>query len=500
MLTVTINDVDFTQQVRFGSLRKRESVNQLVDIASFQLVKYGDRDYLPVEGDRAEIFDSDDIKIFSGALSTINKTTDNGAVLIYELGFVGDASLLESRQRVTERYTNTTGNAIIADLLTNYASDFDGTYVNADFEVASMTFNRVTLKDALQKLAKFSNYVFYVGYNKDLHFFPKYAEPAPLALSTTSANYIYDSLISKEDFSQIRNRVFVQGGLYQAPNRTETSVTQAGQKVFSTASRFASLPVVTANTVPKTVGVDYLDNEADFDCFWNYAEKYVRFKDSAAPSTGHVVTITAPPLYPLIYQVQDEASISRLGGDPVGVREYAINDQTIKTTEEAEARAIAELEAYANKIVDGSFSTYTSGLRAGQIIRITCPEKEISGEYVIQQIDFSMLSNEIFIYKVKFASLKTVKILDILIEQLRERQRYVDDRDDQGILRAFFINETISIAETVGRDVETDEADTVGFTEEINSMGAGVWVYGPYIPVSMVDDKFAAVLDLAIYQ
>lgn len=502
MLTVLINEVDYTNRVQFGSLRKRESINQLVETCYITIQKYGDLDYTPAEADRIEILDDDDNLIFAGGLGKVEKTSEAGLILTYDLTFLGDAYLLESRQRVVERYENTTGNDIIADLLSKYATDFDGTNVSANFEVVSMTFNRVTLKDALQKLAKFSNHVFYVGYEKDLHFMPKYAEPAPIAIGTETDNYIFESLQSSDDFTQLRNRVFVEGGLYQAPNRTEVFETQQDQKVFIHASKFASLPTVTADSVPVTVGVDFLDEEDDFDAFWNYNEKYVRFKDSTMPATGDIVEITGPPLYPLIYQVQDDQSITRLGGDPIGVREYSIKDQTIKTIEEAEQRAIAELEAYASKIIDGQFMTNTPGLRSGQIVTINCPEKEISGQYIIQQVDFSMVSDDLYQYKVRYANLNTVRILDILIEQLRERQRYVDDRDDKGILRAYFINEIINLTEVVGRDEETDEDDFLDITEEITLIDEGdlVWVYAKYVPTSLMDPKFSAVIGLAKYQ
>lgn len=500
-MRIEINTIDRTNQVIFGSLTKKEAIGQLVTACSFAMNKYGDRDYLPAVGDRVEIFDDDDNYIFSGSISGVTKSTIGSDVLRYDLEWLGDAYLLETRARVVERYFNTTGNAIIADLLSKYAPDFNDDFVDADFEVSSMTFNRVTLKDALQKLAKFSNYIFYVGYEKDLHFMPKFTEPAPFSLSTDSANYIYDSLSSVEDFTQIRNSVFVEGGTFMADPRTESFFGIEDQLVYPHASKFSNLPTVEVEGTPVTVGVDYLSAEDDFDCFWNYNEKYVRFKVSTAPGIGDRVDITGTPLYPLIFQVQDVSSMAALGGGTLGIREYAIKDQTIKTPDEAEQRAVAELEAYSAKITDGTFATNTPGLRTGQIISIDCPEKEISGQYIIQGIDWEMVTNTTLLYRVRYANLNTVKLLDIWIEQLRERQRDVDDREDAGILRSYFINEFLTVTDSgAERDIEVDDQELAGISEQVDNVPGGEWVFGPHLPLGPTDPKFVAVVGKSWFQ
>ena len=157
------------------------------------------------------------------------------------------------------------------------------------------------------------NYSWYIDYNKDVHFFAKNTELAPFNLATDTGMFIWDSLKLTEDLTQIRNKVTVIGGEYEANNRTETYVADGEQKQFPLAYKFSKAPAVTVNAVAKTVGVDGLDtvtNEDAYDCFWSFNEKYIRFKDSNYPDAADVVAITGSPLLPVVVNVPDQTSIS----------------------------------------------------------------------------------------------------------------------------------------------------------------------------------------------
>lgn len=88
-------------------------------------------------------------------------------------------------------------------------------------------------------------------------------------------------------------------------------------------------------------------------------------------------------------QVQDDVSISRmrslLGGD--GIFDGAvINDASFRTFDEARARAKAELKAYANPVLTGSFSTEEDGLEVGQVIRLRDPSFDLDDDFVVQKL------------------------------------------------------------------------------------------------------------------
>lgn len=59
-------------------------------------------------------------------------------------------------------------------------------------------------------LAKTFEYVWYIDYERDIHFAPKETEPAPFAITDTSDNF--NELTIDVDASQLGNRVIVRGG------------------------------------------------------------------------------------------------------------------------------------------------------------------------------------------------------------------------------------------------------------------------------------------------
>lgn len=468
---VKINGIDVSSQVIAQTLKQKSNLNQNTDTASIVIKKYGSIAYTPAANDEIEVYNDSGIKVFAGVLNGNKKTLEDHTVLVYDLEFSGYVFLLEGRV-INEKYESTTGDAIIADLQSKYATTFTINNVNAAFPVESIIFSRMTLKEAIDKLAKLSNYSWYVDDDRDIHFFPKYTESAPFNLSDDSANFVFESLEISDDYTQIRNRVFIRGGEIEGNARTESKIADGTQLTFPLTNKFSKLPAVTVAAAAKTVGVDFLDAEDDFDCFWNYDQKYIRFKDATKPSNGQAVAVTGIPLYRLTLQVQDDVSIEAMGGEPDGVLEYVVSDDTIKSADDALTRAQTELESYATKIIEGSFETNNPGLRAGQIIHITSTKLEVDEDFIIQSVSFSALSPDFGSYKASVATLRTIGIIDVLIDQIRRGQKPIDDRADETLQRWFFPKENVEIEEVVVRNVLTPR-----------------FVYGPYVPSSLSEDN-----------
>lgn len=439
-LQLLINGIDRTSRVILGSLQKTDVINEKADTLHFSVRKYGSGTFTPAINDAVELLDGGST-IFSGMILTVNISTEGHAVIRYDVDCV-DGSREMDRVLVNEQYEDTTGDAILSDLVTNYAPGFTAANVDAPFAVKSVTFNRISVSDAIQKLAQMSGYSWYVDYDNDLHFFEKSTEPSPFDLTDTSENYIYDSLEVTEDLSQLRNRVFIKGGEAEGDARTESFDGDADKKFFKLSNKFSQLPAVTVGGVAQDVGVDFLDNEDDFDVFWNFNETYVRFKTAPAAGTNNI-SVTGTPLYPILVQVEDAASINQYG-----VYEFSKTDKTIKSKQEAFDFALAELEAYANKVSEGSFETYDSGLRSGQIINITSASRGVGEDFLIQRVSFRMESLTHGIYRVELATLRTVSIIDFLISQLKQGSRIIEEEANETLDKYAQIPEEIAISDS----------------------------------------------------
>jgi len=438
-ITLKINGTDRTSKVLWNTLQKSDVLNEKVDMLSFAVNKHSGSTFAPAVGDTVELLDS--ATVYKGFILTVNKVMDGHAIVRYECDCVDNGYYL-NRILVAETYTSTTINDIIDDLITNYAPTFTTTNVDAPVAVETITFNRISVSEALQKLAKLSNYSWYVDYNSDIHFFAQNTEAAPFNLTDTSANYIYDSLELSQDISQLRNRVFVRGGEAEGDPRTEYFNGDGTKTFFKLSNKFSTLPTITVGGVSKTVGVDFLDDAASFDVLWNFNETYIKFTSAPVAGTNNI-EVTGAPLYDILVQVENTESVATYGA-----AEFAKTDTTITSKQEARDFAIAELDAYANAVSEGSFSTYTSGLRSGQVININSTQRGVSEDFLIQRVTFSMISKNTGLYRVELATLKTITLIDFLINQLRQSGEQIKDTENILLQKFAQFEEAISLSDS----------------------------------------------------
>jgi hypothetical protein len=440
ILQLKINGVDRTDKITWNSLKKTDVLNDKVDTLSFSINKYGTQTYYPEAGQSVELI-VDSVTTYKGIILTVNKSSEGHSIVRYDVSCV-DNSYYLGRVLVAETYTDTTIEAVINTLIADYAPSFTTVNVDAAIAVETVTFNYITVKDAISKIAKMSNHSWYVDYNNDLHFFAKNTELSPFNISDTSNNYIYDSLEISDDISQLRNRVFVRGGEAEGDPRTETFNGDGTKKFFKLSNKFSKLPTVTVGGVPQTVGVDFLDNETDFNILWSYQESYLKFTNAPASGTNNI-SVNGIPLYQIRVLVENTPSIAANG-----LAEIYKEDVSVKSSQEAIDLANAELNAYAAKISEGSFSTYTPGLRSGQTITVNSPARMVNEAFLIQRVSFQMISQDMGFYSVELATLKTITLIDYLLSQLSRNATILKDSDTVLIEKVLTFTEAVGVGET----------------------------------------------------
>lgn len=443
-VVITIGGVDRTSAVTFPGPIKQDNINQKADTFEFTILKHSGSTYAPTINEEV-VVTKGGATIFGGVIIRISESLQSAQTLEYLVQCTDYGQLLK-RELVTERYEDTSVADIISDLVATYTTGgFTTTNVSGALVIGSIAFNRINVADALQKLADAISYVWYVDYDKDIHFFPKNTEVGP-SLTDTSGNYIYKSLALEEDLSQIRNVILVQGGERKSDtSRTELFSGDGTRTQFALVNKYASLPTVSVGGVGQTVGVEFLDDDASFDCMWNFNEKYIRFTAGHTPASGtNNVSVSGIYLYPIVVSVPNNASIAEFGR-----WEFAITDNSIKSQDEAVQRAIAELKAYQGKIYEGSFRTYEDGFRSGQVVNISSAQRSKNISVLIQSVTGRMRDplGTSFEYEVRFATLKTVGIIDYLQSQLRNKEIIVDDQET--LLNLYsFTADTIASSDT----------------------------------------------------
>lgn len=433
MIVITHNGTDITDEVDTDGIEISDERNSTRDTAKFTITKLPGG-FTPLLN--AEIIITlDGTRSFGGSILTLETEIEAPPAVTYSVECVDFTRQLD-RKLVSERFIDEVGTDIITSLVASYAPTFTTVNVTFPETIERVSFNRLTLSQCFDKLAKLTNYSWYVDYHKDVHFFAKNDEPAPFNISDTSNNYIFSSLRIRSDLSQLRNLVEVIGGEVPLAERTTLHAGDGETTEFPTNFKFDTLPTVTLGGVAQTVGVEYLDTEG-FDCYWSRQEKYVRFDDAAippAPSSGTTnIAITGLPLAPLVAIIPDSESIAEFGEF-----EFSLTEQSLKSEDGAISRGIAELESYAAEINEASFETYTPGLRSGQLLTIDSELHGVTADYVVQKVRFAPYPNGSTIdgvWSVELASTATMSLVEALRKLLGEEKLEADERE---ILLAFF--------------------------------------------------------------
>lgn len=494
MIQVLINGTDRTSEIVKQSLQVEQILGAQRDTAKFSYKKYGSKSYTPAVLDTVVVYDGS-TKIFGGRLVKIGeKFLNDAAGLTYNFECVDYSFDLDSLL-VSQSYSSMTVNAIIADILTNFATGFTGVNVDCNITIGKIVFNQVPISQCLKRLADMVKFDWYVDPDKDLHFFSKYTNTAPFNLTDTSGNYINQTLERKIDGTQIANQVKVRGGEYEATSYQDIiTVNGNTQLSFKLPYKFSNLTVqldTGGGYVSKTVGIDFIDDFTTKDVLYNYNDQTIRF--AAALADGNKIKFAGNPKVRVLAVASDPASIASYG-----VKEKIIEDSSIEDLNTARKRAIAELSAYKDQQNEARFDTYTSGLRAGMVINLNSSRRSANVDFIIRSVKFQTLKPDTYIYSVELVTTKKFDLTELLQSLLQPDDLQLSDSETVETIKTDLATITVTESITVGTAV-TDNI-TVSVTENLQKdpLGAGVeptWVLGDYFPSSISDTKRNGLLD-----
>lgn len=452
-LVITIDGNDRTDKIEWQSIDKEENLTKEPDTLQFLIRNYGTKTYRPTLGEEVVFTDGSE-KVFGGVIVEILERIEGLAQ--YLTIICKDYTEILDGQLVSRTYTGETADDIIADMIDSFAPGlgFTTTNVVAPVVVDKIVFNYIPISKCLQKLAEYlQNFDWYVDYDKDINFFNTNTEVAPFDLTDTNGNYVFQSLQIKNESHQIRNEIYIRGGeIESASTRTEYFNGDGTRVIFALGSKFSSLPTVTVGGVGKTVGLDFLSNDADYQCMWDFNHKTIRFTSGNTPGSGtNNVVVTGTPLFPLIFRKRDEASISTYG-----LKQFLIVDKTIETIDAASQRADTELEKFGSPAMIGSFKTYSSGLKVGQTINIQSSIRNgLDQDFKIVSINTTLRTPSAFEHTVKILASEDKGINDILTKLLITNAADQLDVGTENIQRFESFGETIDIDDAVNAPTVT---------------------------------------------
>jgi len=458
-MKIMVNGVNLARYWVTKSLRIRSAITRQIDTCELEFV---DRDGVaPDVQEKHEIIisnDADTERYFGGYVASIDMKAY--AQTRRRIVSCQDYSILLETKLVNEIYESQTDNAIILDLFATYLPGIDvATYVETSVTIDRIVFPHVTLREALERVCEVSGFDWYVDYNEKLHYFAEETNLAPFDLLDTEVlTHPHKMRSYVKDARKIENRILVLGGIYwsgdtdfelPADNQTTEFLLPyrfkppVGQTQILTYENIGN--DVAPNWSAVTVGVDYLDTLGvglgEYDTLYNFQEKLLKW-NVAPPNLLRAMKITARYEVPVILRVHSDASYTEYGRWFDG----KVVDENITTRDLARQRGKAHLAEWAFAKEQGIVVCWTSGLYAGQRIRIVNALRSIDGYYLIRSVDTRFLGGTARMYIVEFGEYNP-DLVDMLMA-LKRSSEYRDSREDEMLNECFELAEAMAITET----------------------------------------------------
>ena len=221
--------------------------------------------------------------VFDGFIYTVTTrrlapSADGTPTLVHAVRLM-DNHYRADKRLVAAAYRGQTAGEIALTLWTTILED-EGVYAATDgtpamgdapagavfdgITLGQVIFNYVPIATALDRLAEASDYVWWIGHNRNLNFMPRSTITAPWTL--TGAN-IQGVPTWTERGTKYRNQQFVTGGRITTDDQTERFTGDGIQQTFVVGYPLATVPTVTAIGVPQTVGIRGLETGRQW--YWN---------------------------------------------------------------------------------------------------------------------------------------------------------------------------------------------------------------------------------------
>ncbi len=365
---ILINGVNKTAFTDKKTLVIDNLLNEQVDTATLTVFGFD-----PLAGQTIIVASgAPDNRVFGGTILRAHQQSVRGyAKKIYDLE-CADWTWLLNKRRVFKTYPAGTSPSIAAaDIVTTYAPTFGVTRIKggAPALTGAKVFRGTPVMDALQELAQSCQWRTYPDYDKVVHFFDVETDQVPAALTAT--NYLFDQLDYQLDLSQIQTRVFGVGG--------------GGQTTAAVTIGATTIPVNECGWYSGSGGTVLVGGDRI---------TYTGVSTASGPGnitgvTGITTEILQGDTINVFVQKDDagaQAALATLiGGGDDGIREGWIEDDRwslATVTNQAEA----QLAAFKNQDVRGSYVTYDKLTKAGKVVAIIIAARGISVNVTLQRV------------------------------------------------------------------------------------------------------------------
>lgn len=431
----------------------------------------------------------DNSVMFSGVVERIKLDNRNGGK-IYTVRATGLVKLFDM-QRVAKTYLNSTAQEIVEDIIDNFTGGFTHVNVTGNIDIKSAQFNYVRPSEAIRQIAESIGYSWYIDNAKDVHFFEKTSESAPIAVVDNGDNY-WDLKI-EPDTSEIANVVLVRGGSYLSTTQTYIEVAdgEKTQFVLPEKPKETTVEVDTGSGyVIKTIAPQFGETIPTTEFQVNFNEKYIQNGSHATLNSGDKIRVTYKYEVPLRILRKDLSSVSELATifpSTNGEFYKIIDDKDINSRELANEVAKQNLSLYGNAKLNGSFNTREHGIETGQILSVDV--KGYTKDVVVTRVSAKNNGGDFFIYTVQFSTV-LFNFEDFLRSLMQSSRVELNDNEVVEIINN--VSESFTLSEVVTATVdENRQTEVMGLDETVYTAKNLTleYVHTPYFPTLPSDTK-----------
>lgn len=270
-----------------------------------------------------------------------------------------------------------------------YTTDVQGGQsIEAGSVVQEAVFNYVPATTALDALAEKTGFIWYIDFDKRLHFVGRATYTAPWTV--TGADIQKDVTVEHGN-SQYRNTQYIKGGTDITDPQTQEFKGDGKLTTFSTGFKVAKVPTITLNGILQTVGIRGVDSGKQW--YWSKGENPISQDNVGTPILDtDVLSVTYQGEFSMVVMSKDEAQISsrQTLEQNSGINEDVADEPQTTNREAAFQSANAKIQKYGVIGRRIQFRTRRIGIEAGQIATVNLPEHGINNaELLIESVQIS---------------------------------------------------------------------------------------------------------------
>jgi hypothetical protein len=383
-IRLDVSGVDRTDKVTaYTPIRYVDSLNARSTLTvTFHDVVDG---FSPEDGAEIVLWNGD-VRVFGGMLLEPEESLMPGTDEVVYTCHASDYSGVCDHLLVARAYTDQTVGAIVRDIVDQDMSEegIEPAGVEEGPLIRKAVFNWQTITQSFNELAELSGMSWWVDAYRVLHFRERTSITAPAALSGANAGTVR----VRPDRQQYRNHQVLRAGAGLTDVRTETLRGDGTRKTFNVAFKIGTVPAITVNGAPQTVGIRQLDTGKQW--YWNKGVTEINQDDAGtALATGDVLAVTYEGMFPIIisaargHEIDARKAIEGGSGRYSAVEERANLETAVAAT--AAVEAILDRYGKIGRVLQ--CQTATTGFRPGQLVTCAFPDHGIVDEtFLIESV------------------------------------------------------------------------------------------------------------------